>query len=323
MSAGTAEPRTIAQVAADRHGHAVHFYGHEDELADSLGRCLGEALAAGAGVVMIATAAHRAASERQMTAAGADLAAATASGAYATLDAASLMQQFLAGDRARPGGFDQLLDDALRQATAAGRRAVVYGEIVALLWEAGLLSAAIELESRWNELRRSYSFSLVCGYPAQRGASAALGEVCRLHSSVIGTPTAGPRALRGFLLAQGAPRAARHFVADTLRQWGGPWSGDPLAVDAAIVVAELAANAVVHARSDFTVTVSRRPGAVRIAVRDDVPRAAPLQAAPGHGLGLVNTLATRWGVQSPAAGGKLVWAELAAPFEGSGPPGPR
>jgi DcmR-like sensory protein len=319
MSAGMAEPGAIAQVGVDRHGHAVHFYGHEDELTDSLGRCLGEALAAGAGVLMIATAAHRAASERQMTAAGADLAAATASGAYATLDAAALMQRFLAGDRARPGGFDQLLDDALRRATAAGRRTVVYGEIVALLWEAGPLSAAIELESRWNELRRSYSFSLVCGYPAQPGASAALDEVCRRHSSVIGSPTAGPRAVRGFLLARGAPRAARHFVADTLRQWGGPWGGDPLAVDAAMVVAELAANAVVHARSDFTVTVSRRPGAVRIAVRDDVLLAAPLRAAPGHGLALVNTVATRWGVQSPATGGKLVWAELAAPLDGSGP----
>ena len=108
-------------------------------------------------------------------------------------------------------------------------------------------------------------------------------------------------------------------MADTLRQWGGPWDGDPLAVDAAIVVAELAANAVVHARSDFTVTVSRRPGAVRIAVCDDVLLAAPLRAAPGHGLALVNTVATRWGVQSPAAGGKLVWAELAAPLDGSRP----
>lgn len=226
------------------------------------------------------------------------------------------MQRFLAGDRGRPGGFEQLIEDALRRATAAGRRAVVYGEIVALLWEAGLLSAAIELESRWNELGRSYSFSLVCGYSGQRGGGAALDEVCRLHSSVIGSPSLGPQAVRGFLMAQGAPRAARHFVADTLRQWGGPREGGTLAVDAAIVATELASNAVVHARSDFTVTVWRRLGAVRIAVRDDVFPAAPLRPAPGHGLGLVNSVATRWGVQSQAAGGKLVWAELAAPLGG-------
>jgi MEDS: MEthanogen/methylotroph, DcmR Sensory domain len=362
MSAGTAQPGAIAQVAPDPHTHVVHFYGHEDELADSLGRHLGEVLEAGAAVVMIATAAHRAACEHRMAAAGADVAAATAAGAYAVLDAAALMERFLAGDRRDPGGFEQLIGDAVRQATAAGRPAVVYGEVVTLLWEAGLLSAAIELESRWNELGRSYPFSLICGYPAQRGAAGALDEVCRLHSSVIGSPVigwpgvgppgvgppgvgppgvsppgvsppgvsppgvssaAGATAVRGFLRARGAPRAVRHFVAGTLREWGEPWADGPLAVDAAIVATELASNAVVHARSDFTVIVSRRPDAVRIAVRDGRPHGAPLPAAAGHGLDLVNTVAARWGAEPLAAGGKLVWAELAAPLDGSGPLRPR
>jgi MEDS: MEthanogen/methylotroph, DcmR Sensory domain len=219
--------------------------------------------------VLAATAAHRAACERRMAAAGVDVAAAAASGAYAALDASALMHGFLAG------GFEELIGDALRRATAAGRPAVVYGEMVALLWEAGLVSAVIELESRWNELGRSYSFSLVCGYPVRR--------------------------------------AARHFVAGALRQRGGPWAAGPLAVDAAIVATELASNAVRHARSDFTVTVARRPGAIQIAVRDGEPLGAPLAVAAGHGLDLVNTVAARWGARSLAAGGKLVWAELARP----------
>jgi hypothetical protein len=325
MSAGMARPGERARVAAahqgraaESGGHAAFFYGHDDELADSLGCCLGEALEAGAGVVLAATAAHRAACERRMAAAGADVAAATASGAYAVLDATVLMHRFLAVDRHDPGGFDQLLGDALAQATAAGRPAVVYGEVVALLWAAGLLSAVIELESHWNELRRSYPFSLVCGYPVQPGAAGALGQVGRLHSAVVGSPSAGPQAVRGFLRALGAPRAARHFVAGTLRQWGGPWAQGTFAVDAAIVATELAANAVLHARSDFTVTVARRPGAIRIAVRDGGPLGAPLAVAAGHGLDLVSTVAARWGAQPLAAGGKLVWAELAGPAE-SGP----
>ena len=44
-----------------------------------------------------------------------------------------------------------------------------------------------------------------------------------------------------------------------------------LAVDAAIVATELAANAVLHARSGFTLTVSWLAAAVRIAVRDGGP----------------------------------------------------
>jgi MEDS: MEthanogen/methylotroph, DcmR Sensory domain len=319
MSAGIAQPGELARAAADRRGHAVLFYRH-DELADSLASCLGEALEAGAAVVMLATPAHRAATERRMAAAGADLAAAAASGAYAALDAGALMLRFLASDRRDPGGFDQLISAVLRQATAAGRPAVVYGEIVALLWEAGLVSAVIELESRWNELGRSYSFSLVCGYPVQHGAAEALGAVCRLHSSVIGSPGASQPAVRGFLVARGAPRAARNFVADTLRQWGGPWAAGPFAVDAAIVATELASNAVLHARSDFTVSVARRLGTIRIAVRDAGPLGAPLAVAAGHGLDLVNTVAARWGARSLADGGKLIWAELAGPAEG-GPGG--
>jgi DcmR-like sensory protein len=319
MSAGMAQPGEIASATADRRGHAVLFYGRDDELADSLGSHLAEALAADAGVVLAATAAHRAACELRLAAAGVDVAAATASGAYAALDATALMHRFLAGDRRAPGGFEQLIGDALRQATAAGRPAVVYGEVVALLWEAGLVSAVIELESRWNELGRSYSFSLVCGYPVQHGTAAALDAVGHLHSSVLGSPGAGPQAVRGFLVARGAPRAARHFVADTLRRWGGPGAAGPFAVDAAIIATELASNAVLHARSDFTVTVARRPGAIRIAVRDGGPLIAPLAVAAGHGLGLVNTVAARWGVQPLAAGGKLVWAELAGPVPDDDP----
>ena len=80
MSAGMAQPGGIARAAAGRRGHAVLFYRRDDELADTLGGYLGEALEAGAGVVLIATAAHRAACERRLAAAGAVLAAATAGG---------------------------------------------------------------------------------------------------------------------------------------------------------------------------------------------------------------------------------------------------
>ncbi|HEY6478860.1 MAG TPA: ATP-binding protein [Streptosporangiaceae bacterium] len=136
--------------------------------------------------------------------------------------------------------------------------------------------------------------------------------MCRLHSSVIGSPVSGLAAVRGFLMARGTPRAARHFVADTLRGWGEPWGEGLLAVDAAIVATELAANAVLHARSDFTIALSRRAGVVRIEVSDSAPLDGSLPAAAGHGLGLVGLVA-RWGARPRAAGGKLVWAE---------PPGP-
>ena len=53
---------------------------------------------------------------------------------------------------------------------------------------------------------------------------------------------------------------------------------------------------------------------LRIAVQDARPleetaRTQGLIPQTGHGLGLIDVLATRWGVES-AADGKVVWAEL-------------
>ena len=106
------------------------------------------------------------------------------------------------------------------------------------------------------------------------------------------------------------PRAARRFVLEML----GPWREEQLAQDAALVVTELATNAVLHAGSAFTVSLALSADAIRISVRDTAPLGpsggdAWLPAAPGHGLGVIAAIATRWGFET-LAGGKAVWAEL-------------
>ncbi|HVW34697.1 MAG TPA: ATP-binding protein [Acidimicrobiia bacterium] len=106
------------------------------------------------------------------------------------------------------------------------------------------------------------------------------------------------------------PAEARHFVTETLRTWGCT----PLVDDAAVIASELATNAMLHARTDFTVTVSRRASVVRIAVRDascDPPkrRRGKPSAPSGRGLRLVEALASDWGTDF-RADGKVVWAQL-------------
>jgi anti-sigma regulatory factor (Ser/Thr protein kinase) len=85
------------------------------------------------------------------------------------------------------------------------------------------------------------------------------------------------------------------------------------------VVTELAANAVVHAHSGFTVVLSAGGDLVRISVRDasPLPGAEPgadggaaLIPMPLHGLGAVDALASSWGVESAGNAGKTVWVEL-------------
>lgn len=106
--------------------------------------------------------------------------------------------------------------------------------------------------------------------------------------------------------------SARHFVEQTLGRWGL----DGLAWSAALLVSELAANACLHARTQLVVTLSRTLDGVRLEVRDGssvVPRMRRYaeEATTGRGLRLVGDLARRWGVEQ-VAGGKVVWAELAA-----------
>lgn len=129
-------------------------------------------------------------------------------------------------------------------------------------------------------------------------------------------------AARSFLSELDSVRAARHFAVclfDGGLFDGGLFdgqSGGELADKAAIVVTELAANAVLHARSGFTLTVSRSAAAVRIAVRDNrplVPQCGdqPFVVRGGHGLSVVGQLARAWAVER-LPDGKVVWAELPA-----------
>ena len=104
-------------------------------------------------------------------------------------------------------------------------------------------------------------------------------------------------------------RAAREFVRAQLDLAGEPtWPAD-------LLVSELAANAIEHVGSPFTVHVSVDP--VRVSVTDPGPPAdlravVPDDDAPrGRGLVLLDGLAARWGVTDHPAGGKTVWFELA------------
>jgi hypothetical protein len=298
-------------------GHVVQFYAHGEELSDRVAGYLLCALTRDGVAIVIATQAHRQAFEARLTDAGADLAEAVRSGAYLALEARQTADAFVRDGRLDRDGFERMIVGLIGQAGRDGPRAGpvrVYGEAVSVLWDAGLVSAAVELEQLWDDLAGRHSFSLLCGYPAdvvmRGGRLDALAEVCRLHREVLGSwpPHA---AKRTFAFSTEAPAAARHFAVGTLRRLGAAEEAD----DVALVVTELAANAVVHAHSAFTVDLAVRPDLLRISVRDDSPLPATppdpaLPAAPLHGLGAVAALASRWGVEPLGPDGKAVWAEL-------------
>lgn len=107
---------------------------------------------------------------------------------------------------------------------------------------------------------------------------------------------------------------ARRFVKQQLAAWGiaGPLD------DALLVVSELAANALTHARSSYRLRIAATAMVLRIEVDDagaGTPEPQPLTDTEEHGRGLhlVDALAASWGMEAAETGGKRVWAELALP----------
>jgi two-component sensor histidine kinase len=95
------------------------------------------------------------------------------------------------------------------------------------------------------------------------------------------------------------------------------WELDPDRIDdALLVVEELVANAVDHARTRFRLIIDLIGSSLRLAVRDDSDcfpelRAQDPTATRGRGLQLVDDLALRWGCE-PHDRGKTIWAVLGA-----------
>ncbi|MFC8291174.1 ATP-binding protein [Streptomyces sp. NPDC057242] len=114
-------------------------------------------------------------------------------------------------------------------------------------------------------------------------------------------------------------RLARRLAVLQLDRWGVPY-GSGTSETVALLVAELAANAVTHGRvpgRDCELTLSYVPGRLlRVDVSDTRGERRPVPAEQesldegGRGLLLVGALASRWAVLDRVPVGKTVRAEL-------------
>ncbi|MFE5326616.1 ATP-binding protein [Embleya sp. NPDC056575] len=121
-------------------------------------------------------------------------------------------------------------------------------------------------------------------------------------------------------------RLARYLAVHQLRDWGVPHCSD-VSATAALLIAELAANAVTHGHvdsGDFRLRLTLTACTLRIEVSDarggwcppDVGQFTappPLEAEHGRGLFLVAATADRWTVFDRGRAGKTVGAELDLP----------
>jgi anti-sigma regulatory factor (Ser/Thr protein kinase) len=161
-----------------------------------------------------------------------------------------------------------------------------------------------------------------CPYPAQAAAAGAgspsLGRADESHAGVVerhDRARLAPDVVAAaeFSANRSAPGSARRWARTVLGRWRQ--ADDELLDAAELVVTELANNAVLHARSPFSVAVRTEDRHVWLSVRD-ASLSMPALSTPGtmdrfgRGLGMVAALSSSWGVDADEAG-KVVWARLA------------
>lgn len=318
----------MQDIATDHGGHVVTFYEDDAELLAAVVPYLAAGLDGGDVAVVIVTEAHRRVFEAEILANGVDVSIAEANGSLLVFDAASTLAAIAIDGQIDRDAFHEVVGGPMRRAASRGRRLRAFGEMVALLWDAGAVLAAIELEALWNELGHELDFSLFCAYPSASVVghehAEALQQVCRMHTSVVQYPSGGacgsfghvpPTELTAsFPAERESPGRARRLAACELRYWG---HGEELVNEAALVLSELASNAVIHAGSPFTISVQAQDSLLRIAVRDQCPALATANGDGGllvrapHGLAVIQALSAQWGVENtPDGAGKVVWAEL-------------
>jgi anti-sigma regulatory factor (Ser/Thr protein kinase) len=128
----------------------------------------------------------------------------------------------------------------------------------------------------------------------------------------VNTGDPGKPSLRMFPGSRQEVRNVRAFVGEAV-------DGCPAADDVILLASEIVANAIIHTASGkdgtFTVVVHPLDGMVRVEVHDggsETPpgiRSADDQAVSGRGLGMVESLATRWGHLGDQ-NGRVVWFEV-------------
>jgi PAS domain S-box-containing protein len=166
-------------------GHEVRFYGQESFLLDEVARFFRPAVEAGEPILVIATPEHRRAiASRLWGLAGPRRGS---PGPAVFLDAQQTLDRFLVEGRLDPALFASHVGGTVRElARRHPGRAWAYGEMVALLAQAGRPSLATELEAMWNGLAQADGLTLLCAYPisAVEGDRASFLRICDQHGTV-------------------------------------------------------------------------------------------------------------------------------------------
>jgi hypothetical protein len=174
--------------------HSVHFYDHDAALIARLSNIITSAIETGNSVLAVATEEHRRDLTKSLEKRINDLQTLKSGGRLNFLDADETLSLFMVNGLPDRGLFAKSVGDLVGQAKLTAWNGhsglTVFGEMVALLWERGNSSAALELEELWNEMLNDRAFHLHCAYPkslfSHSDGRNLVAAICDGHTHVIG-----------------------------------------------------------------------------------------------------------------------------------------
>lgn len=169
--------------------HTVQFYESEVFLSESVCHFITKGLALGEAVIIIATGDHHHAFKMELAKQGCQFTLPVNSGQLIFLDAHEVLSRITIGGVPNPLLFQAVVGRLIGKTLESFTRIRAYGEMVDILRTDGNLKGMIQLEQQWNELSKSRSFSLLCGYQmegfSENGHSNAFQAVCEAHSHIL------------------------------------------------------------------------------------------------------------------------------------------
>jgi hypothetical protein len=109
------------------------------------------------------------------------------------LDASVALSGYMIAGWPQAKKFMEVIEPVLAEASQGGRKPLcLFGEMVAIEFEAGNREAAIRIEELWNSLSARHEFSLLCAYPIGQASKTrdytSLIRVCAEHTHATVPP---------------------------------------------------------------------------------------------------------------------------------------
>jgi hypothetical protein len=168
--------------------HLLQIYENDKVFLDTLEGFAGSAILSGDSVVIIATSAHLTLLNKRLLKQGFNVDELQASHRYIALEAKDQFSNFMLNNWPDEKLFYDFVHKLINTAKRKGHKVLVFGELVALLWEQGHCGATVQLEHLWHQLVHENSFTLYCAYPKSgftQNINESIGQLCSAHHTLI------------------------------------------------------------------------------------------------------------------------------------------